>query len=187
MKSIILLLQIRCAELTTDGLILCQFILGRSKLCYQRFDFCFQIGYGFLSFSQELFQIFLLLFLHHIFLCCCHQCLIILTLYSHLGCQWQGLSLDLLHGLNGNLLLLDTFKGLFQFCNFFLTFLLLEFPNTEMFFVFVLLLSFDTMLQHNRCEHFSLFLNPEIELCQRMSLTGDTLTGDTLIGKCLFQ
>ena len=85
-EPVIFLLQIRCAELTTDGLILCQFLLYRCKLCYKRFNFCFQFGNGFLGFFQKLFQLAFLLFLHHKFLCYCHQRLIVLTLYSHLGC-----------------------------------------------------------------------------------------------------
>lgn len=49
-------------------------------------NFCFQFGNGFLGFFQKLFQLAFLLFLHHKFLCYCHQRLIVLTLYSHLGC-----------------------------------------------------------------------------------------------------
>lgn len=43
-EPIIFLLQIRCAELPTDGLVLRQFFLNCCKLCHQRFDFCFQMG-----------------------------------------------------------------------------------------------------------------------------------------------
>ncbi len=83
-EPVIFLLQIRCTELTTDGLILCQFIFGRSKLCYQRFDFCFQIGYSFLGFTQELFQFAFQLFLHDIFLHCDDKILKILFLNYYL-------------------------------------------------------------------------------------------------------
>mgnify|MGYP001055160445 CR=1 FL=1 len=83
-ETVIFQLQIRRAELTTDGLILCQLILGRSKLCYQRFDFCFQIGYSFLGFTQELFQLAFLLFLHDIFLRYDDKILKILFLNCHL-------------------------------------------------------------------------------------------------------
>ena len=181
-EPIIFLLQIRCAKLTTDGLVLCQFLLYRCKLCYKRFNFCFQFGNGFLGFFQELFQLAFLLFLHYKFLCCCHQRLIVLTLYSHLGGQRQGLRFDLLHSLNRNLLLLDTFKGLFQFSNFLFSFLSLKFQNAEMFFVFALLLPLDAMLQHDCCKGFFLFLYPQVTLRKRSSLPGNAL-----IGKRLFQ
>ena len=181
-ELIIFLLQIRCAELTTDGLVLFQFLLYRCKLCYQQLNFCFQISNGFLCFFQELFRLAFLLFLYHIFLCCCHQRLIVLTFYSHFGSQWQWLGFNLLHSLNGNLFLLDTFKGLFQFSNFLFSFLSLKFQNAEMFFVFALLFPFDTLLQHDCSKEFFLLLYPQVTLCQRMFLTGDTL-----IGKCLFQ
>ena len=84
-EPIIFLLQIRCAELTTDGLVLSQLILGRSKLCHQRFYFYFQIGNGFPGFLQELFQLAILLFLCNKLLCNSYQRLIIFTLDNHLG------------------------------------------------------------------------------------------------------
>lgn len=54
-EPVIFLLQIRCAELTTDGLILCQFCLDCREFRYQQFDFHLQIGNGFLGILQELF------------------------------------------------------------------------------------------------------------------------------------
>lgn len=121
-------------------LYLSQFLFNCCKLCHQRFYFCFQIGNGFLGFLHKLFQLALLLLLYYKLLCRCYQRLIILTLYSHLRGQ---LGFNLLHGLNGNLLLLDTLKGLFQFHNFFFSFLLLKSQNAEMLLVLTFLLPLD--------------------------------------------
>lgn len=49
METVIFLLQIRFAELTTDGLVLRQLCLDRSEFRYQRFDFGLQIYNGFLA------------------------------------------------------------------------------------------------------------------------------------------
>lgn len=111
-EMVIFLFQIRCAELTTDGFVLCQLRLDRRQLCGQRLNFCFQIGNRFLRFFQQFLQLALLLFLHHILLRRCDEILVILTINGNLGSQRQGLGFDLLYSLNGNLLLLNTLDAL---------------------------------------------------------------------------
>lgn len=86
------------------------------------------------------------------------------------------------HRLNGNLLLLNTLKGLLQLRNLLFAFLTLKFQNAEVLLVFAFVLQFDTVLQHDCSKEFFLLLYPQVTLCQRTSLTGDTL-----IGKSLFQ
>ena len=66
----------------------------------------------------------------------------------------------MLYNLDRNLLLLNTLDGLLQLGKFLFAFLSLKFQNVQMLLVLALLLSFDTMLQHDCCERFFLFLNP---------------------------
>ena len=106
----------------------------------------------------------------------------VLLVNCHFRTQRQGFGFNLFHGLNGNLLLLNSLDALFQFGKFLFAFLSLKSQNTKMFLVFAFLLPLDAMLQHDCCECFFLFLHPQITLCQR-----SPLTGNALIGKCLFQ
>ena len=54
-ELIIFLLQIRCAELTTDGLVLFQFLLYRCKLCYQQLNFVFRSAMVFFASFRSFF------------------------------------------------------------------------------------------------------------------------------------
>lgn len=87
-----------------------------------------------------------LLFLHHKFLRCRHEVLKVLFVNCHLGSQRQRLCFNLLHGLNGNLLLLYSLDALFQFGKFLFAFFSLKFQYAQM----LLLLAISFCLEGNR-------------------------------------
>ncbi len=75
------------------------------------------------------------------------------------------------HRLNGNLLLLNTLKGLLQLRNLLFAFLTLKFQNAEVLLVFAFVLQFDTVLQHDCSKEFFLLLysNKHTEEAERLN------------------